>query len=162
MRSPMKWRMALTDTAYMYLPPLSFLALTHEQEPVRTKALEYNQKLWESLQKLEETALKDKRCADFVRALRFPQETFVRVQLVKLHERGFESIPPSVTKEMVDFSNAPKSTWLVENFGNLGRRVARKNGSGKDRGLSHADAPGKAREWAPSRNSTYEVQVTRG
>ena len=48
-----------------------------------------------------------------------------------LQEHGFDHVPQQVQRELQDFANAPKSTVLIENFGNLGRRIERKNGSGK-------------------------------
>jgi hypothetical protein len=123
--------MALTNFTYMMLPPLSLLGLINPSSDVVKSELELNKKGWAVLQLLEATALTNNMCRSFVMSLRFPCEQFCREVYVRLDEDEFKSVSTFVRDDLYEFSVAPTHTLLIENCGNLGRRIEKKNGAGK-------------------------------
>ena len=122
--------LALTNLAYTHLPPLCFHSLVDQADVVKASLPRFA-KMWAALQRLEKTALEDKHCAAFVLSLRFPVEEFCRGLFVMLDETRFKYVQQLAREEVDDFAKCPKSTHLIENMGNLGRQVERKNSSGK-------------------------------
>jgi hypothetical protein len=122
---------SLTNLTYTELPPLVLLGLVHPDRDVVQACLRRCERMWEALVKLEATALTSPRCVAFVTSLRWPQEQFCRSVFIMLSEVKFQHVPELCKADLTNFASAPKSTLTLELFGNLARRVERKNGTGK-------------------------------
>lgn len=123
--------MSLTNLTYTALPPLCFLNLVHPNAEVVEAWMPRIKHMWEILLELEKASLKSTACEKWVTSLRFPREQYVRSIFVQLAEVDFAHVPAAVFQELTEFLRAPKSTLLIENCGNLCRRVEKKTGCGK-------------------------------
>ena len=121
----------LTDCAYTALPPLVFLKLVDPRESLVAEGLRFCKQLWDGLTALEAAAIGRKDIENFCISLRWPCEQWCRRILLMLAEDDFQFVRPAMLQEVEAFLNAPKTTLFVEHFNNLGRRVERRNGSGK-------------------------------
>lgn len=121
----------VTNLSYTDMPPYIFVGLVHADEAVVQATLAQCKVVWETLCSLEAQAWDNSRCAAWVRSFLFSSSQWCREILIGLAEARFACVPGHLRPELLDYALAQKTTLMIENMGNLCRRVERKNGSGK-------------------------------
>jgi hypothetical protein len=112
----------LTGAAYSFTLPCYFAALLDPDETARQGALALLKQWWETLCRLEATALDNPRCRKFVDSLVWPRDCFVRELLILLLEARFESIPEEAVRQpLLDYCRGLLGTKMVEDAFNVER-----------------------------------------
>ena len=102
--------------------PGIFALLLHTDELVRNTALEWLERFWNLLLKVEAAAAGHAHAAKFLAALFFPQLSWVRTVLISLAEHSFKAVSPLTREAISSLFRGLLSTNVNECFFNTLRR----------------------------------------
>eukprot|EP00971_Amphidinium_carterae_P345175 6485988-Amphidinium_carterae.4 len=109
-------------------PPHSFLLLLSEED--QTTHLAKLQSEWSALEALESSKAKgDAEAKTACECMLYPAMSWVRETFVRLSEKDFAQVPPTVLQQLQQFAGSHMGTLLLENSFNHVRRVNQKTRS---------------------------------
>ena len=105
---------AMFTASYSCSLPHKFGALLHEDPAVQQETLRWLKHVWATLCKLEELALDDGACAQFLRELVWPQLHYCREVLITLAERQWQGVPDDLRQHLLGQAIGFAGTKCVE------------------------------------------------
>ena len=112
---------AMFTASYSCSLPHKFGALLHEDPAVQQETLRWLEHVWATLCKLEELALDDDACAQFLRELVWPQLHYCREVLITLAERQWQGVPDDLRQHLLGQAIGFAGTKCVEDGFNFFR-----------------------------------------